>query len=116
MREAFAEMDRNRGDPEAYMEADLDFHLSFAEAAGNPIILSLLIRLWVFCASSAGGSSMWRVDRSADSFITSEFWRPSKGNPEGPTRQCARISIRCSRIRLLGKSHSGFKLNSKAIS
>jgi GntR family transcriptional repressor for pyruvate dehydrogenase complex len=33
---------RNLNDPEAYVEADLDFHLALAEAAGNPLILSLL--------------------------------------------------------------------------
>jgi GntR family transcriptional regulator, transcriptional repressor for pyruvate dehydrogenase complex len=42
MREAVAVMDRNLHDPEAYVEADLDFHLALAEAAGNPLILSLL--------------------------------------------------------------------------
>ncbi|HKF46403.1 MAG TPA: FadR/GntR family transcriptional regulator [Terracidiphilus sp.] len=42
MREAMDLMDRSMGDPEAYIEADLDFHLSLAEAAGNPLILSLL--------------------------------------------------------------------------
>src|ERR1700722_8428874 len=42
MREAIAAMDRNLNDPEAYVEADLDFHLALAEAAGNPLILSLL--------------------------------------------------------------------------
>jgi len=42
MREAVAIMDRNLRDPEAYVEADLDFHLALAEAAGNPLILSLL--------------------------------------------------------------------------
>ena len=42
MREAVAVMDRNLGDPDAYVEADLDFHLALAEAAGNPLILSLL--------------------------------------------------------------------------
>ncbi len=42
MREAVALMDRNLNDPEAYVEADLDFHLALAEAAGNPLILSLL--------------------------------------------------------------------------
>jgi GntR family transcriptional repressor for pyruvate dehydrogenase complex len=42
MREAVATMERNLQAPEAYIEADLDFHLALAEAAGNPIILSLL--------------------------------------------------------------------------
>jgi len=42
MREAVDAMDRSMQDPEAYIEADLDFHLALAEAAGNPLILSLL--------------------------------------------------------------------------
>src|SRR6266478_6369152 len=42
MHEAVAVMDRNLRDPDAYVEADLDFHLALAEAAGNPLILSLL--------------------------------------------------------------------------
>jgi DNA-binding FadR family transcriptional regulator len=42
MREAVATMDRAGQDPEAYIEADLDFHLALAEGANNPIILSLL--------------------------------------------------------------------------
>src|SRR5437016_2521419 len=42
MREAVAVMDRSLQDPEAYIEADLDFHLALAEAVGNPLILSLL--------------------------------------------------------------------------
>ncbi|HTC49785.1 MAG TPA: FadR/GntR family transcriptional regulator [Candidatus Aquilonibacter sp.] len=42
MREAVALMDRNLHDPDAYVEADLDFHLALAEAVGNPLILSLL--------------------------------------------------------------------------
>jgi GntR family transcriptional regulator, transcriptional repressor for pyruvate dehydrogenase complex len=42
MREAVAIMDRNVHDPDAYVEADLDFHLALAEAVGNPLILSLL--------------------------------------------------------------------------
>jgi len=42
MREAVALMDRNLRDPDGYVEADLDFHLALAEAAGNPLILSLL--------------------------------------------------------------------------
>jgi GntR family transcriptional repressor for pyruvate dehydrogenase complex len=42
MRDAVAIMDRAGRDPDAYIEADLDFHLALAEAAANPIILSLI--------------------------------------------------------------------------
>jgi len=42
MREAVSVMDQKRDDPEAFIEADLDFHLSLAEAAANPLILSLI--------------------------------------------------------------------------
>jgi GntR family transcriptional regulator, transcriptional repressor for pyruvate dehydrogenase complex len=42
MREAVAVMDRSQTDPDAYIEADLDFHLALAEAAANPLILSLI--------------------------------------------------------------------------
>jgi GntR family transcriptional repressor for pyruvate dehydrogenase complex len=42
MRDAVATMDRSLHDPDPYIEADLDFHLALAEAAGNPLVLSLL--------------------------------------------------------------------------
>ena len=42
MHEAVAVMDRAGQDPDAYIEADLDFHLALAEGAANPLILSLL--------------------------------------------------------------------------
>jgi GntR family transcriptional repressor for pyruvate dehydrogenase complex len=42
MREAVAVMDRAGDDPDAFIEADLDFHLALAEGAANPLILSLL--------------------------------------------------------------------------
>ena len=42
MRDAVRIMDEAREDPDAYIEADLDFHLALAEAAANPIILSLI--------------------------------------------------------------------------
>ena len=42
MREAVGAMDRSVHDREAYIEADLDFHLALAEAADNPLILALI--------------------------------------------------------------------------
>lgn len=42
MREAVAVMERSQKEPAAYIEADLDFHLALAEAAANPLILSLI--------------------------------------------------------------------------
>ncbi len=42
MREALDVMDNAKRDSEAYIEADLDFHLALAEAAANPIVLSLI--------------------------------------------------------------------------
>lgn len=42
MRDAVHVMDSSQRDLEAYIEADLDFHLALAEAAANPLILSLI--------------------------------------------------------------------------
>lgn len=42
MRESITVMDAARLDPEGFIEGDLDFHLALAEAAGNPVILSLI--------------------------------------------------------------------------
>jgi GntR family transcriptional repressor for pyruvate dehydrogenase complex len=42
MREAVAVMDNAKRDSEAFIEADLDFHLALAEAAANPLILTLI--------------------------------------------------------------------------
>ncbi|OFW10346.1 MAG: hypothetical protein A3H96_02430 [Acidobacteria bacterium RIFCSPLOWO2_02_FULL_67_36] len=42
MRDAIAVMDRSMDDPDAYIEADLDFHLALAEAAQNPLVLTLI--------------------------------------------------------------------------
>jgi DNA-binding FadR family transcriptional regulator len=42
LREAVAVMDRSLNNADAYIEADLDFHLALAEAAANPLILSLI--------------------------------------------------------------------------
>jgi GntR family transcriptional regulator, transcriptional repressor for pyruvate dehydrogenase complex len=42
MREAIAVMDRALDDADTFIEADNDFHLLVAEAAANPLILSLI--------------------------------------------------------------------------
>ena len=42
MREAVKTMDSASWDSDVYIEADLDFHLALAEAAANPIVLSLI--------------------------------------------------------------------------
>jgi GntR family transcriptional repressor for pyruvate dehydrogenase complex len=42
MTEAVELMDNSKQDPDAFIEADLDFHLALAEAASNPLILSLI--------------------------------------------------------------------------
>jgi GntR family transcriptional repressor for pyruvate dehydrogenase complex len=42
MRKQVEVMDSAKNDPETFIEADLDFHLALAEAAANPIILSLI--------------------------------------------------------------------------
>jgi GntR family transcriptional regulator, transcriptional repressor for pyruvate dehydrogenase complex len=42
MHEAVSIMDKAKRDSDAFIEADLDFHLALAEAAGNPLILTLI--------------------------------------------------------------------------
>lgn len=42
LREAVSVMDSAMKNAEAFIEADLDFHLALAEAAANPLILSLI--------------------------------------------------------------------------
>lgn len=42
LREAIAIMDSAKDEPDEFIEADLDFHLALAEAAANPLILSLI--------------------------------------------------------------------------
>ena len=42
LREAMQIMENAKDDPEQFIEADLDFHLALAEAAANPLILSLI--------------------------------------------------------------------------
>lgn len=75
MREAIAVMDRSRQDPDAFIEADLDFHLSLAEAAANPIILSLIDsivgllreqRMKIFCVKGGPERGQYHHKRILD--------------------------------------------------
>lgn len=59
MRDAAAAMDAALEDPEAFIEADLDFHLALAEASGNPLFLTLIDSLVV----------LLREQRSRISFV-----------------------------------------------
>ena len=69
MREAVAVMDRAGEDPDAYIEADLDFHLALAEGAANPLILSLLDSIVGLIARTAAANfpSARRSGARADS-------------------------------------------------
>ena len=101
MREAVAVMDRAQKDPEAYIEADLDFHLALAEGAANPLILSLIDSI-VGLLREQRHENFQRCRRtaSADRFITSAFWMQSSGAiPRWRGARCALISNRCVRIR-----------------
>ncbi len=42
LHEAYDTMERSEQDQDSFIEADLDFHLTLAEAAANPLILSLI--------------------------------------------------------------------------
>ncbi len=42
MRDALNVMEESFDDPEACIDADLDFHLTLAEAVGNPVILAII--------------------------------------------------------------------------
>src|SRR5258706_9988478 len=51
MREAVAVIDNARQDADAYIEADLDFHLALAEAAGKPFVSPPIdLVLGILCA------------------------------------------------------------------
>ena len=102
MREAVAVMDRSMKNPDAYIEADLDFHLALAEAAGNPLILSLLDSLvGVLREQRLGIFAVTVADRSAVRPITNEFLKQSSsGVPAEPAKQCVLTWNRSVKIQL----------------
>ena len=99
MRDAVAVMDRSQKDPEAYIEADLDFHLALAEAVANPLILSLIDsivgllrqqRIKIF--NVEGGPQRGQVHHKRI------LERSSVAIRRWPAARCARISSKCARI------------------
>jgi len=65
MRDAVAAMDAALDKPDAFIEADLDFHLALADATGNPLFLTLIDSI----------VGLLREQRSRISFV-----------PDGPLR------------------------------
>ena len=63
LREAIAIMDGAKGDPDSFIEADLDFHLALAEAAANPLdFVAHRFHRWRFARTAAPHfPSRWRT-------------------------------------------------------
>jgi GntR family transcriptional repressor for pyruvate dehydrogenase complex len=75
LREAVSIMDSAQRDPEAFIEADLDFHLALAEAASNPLILALIDsivgllreqRMGIFCVEGGPERGQYHHKRILD--------------------------------------------------
>ena len=99
MREAVAVMERSQKDPEAYIEADLDFHLALAEAAANPLILSLIDsivgllreqRIKIFNVEGGPQRGQFHHKRILEAM--------ERAILRWPAAPCAPISSRCARI------------------
>lgn len=99
LREAVAVMDRAQDDPEAYIEADLDFHLALAETVANPLILSLIDSIVGLLREQRIKIFNVEGGRSAGRSITSAFsklW--SAATLKWPAPRCAPISSKCAKI------------------
>jgi len=77
MREQVGVMDESRKDPEAFIEADLDFHLALAEAAANPLILSLIDSIVGLLREQRMGIFQVEGGPERGSITTRRFWRQS---------------------------------------
>ncbi len=101
MREAVAMMDRAGQDPDAYIEADLDFHLALAEGAANPLILSLLDSIVGLLREQRLRIFKFPAVPSAARFITSGFLKPWSGTMR------KRRAMPCERILAGPRRQSG---------
>ena len=105
-------------DPDAYIEADLDFHLALAEAAANPLILSLLDSIVGLLREQRMPDFQGRGRPGARTV-------PSQANPgsgrtarsgKGTGSHAGSSASRCVRIRLLGSSASHRSPKSRLLS
>ena len=107
MREAVALMDRAQDDPEAYIEADLDFHLGFGRGGGQSSD-SVVARFDRGSAARTADANFsgggWAEPR--DSTTTSAFSkRSSSAIPKRRGRRCGLTCCRCARIRRASEAH-----------
>ena len=92
-------MDDAKGDPDAFIEADLDFHLALAEAAANALILSLIDsivgllreqRISIFKVDGGPERGQYHHKRILEAI--------ENRDPAERAKRCARTSVRCEKI------------------
>ena len=105
MREAVGVMDEAGHDPDAYIEADLDFHLALAEGAANPLILSLIDSIVGLLREQRLKISKFPAGRSGGRFITRRFWMQSSGVM--PSRRAAAMKAHLQQVRDDSQSSPG---------
>ncbi len=88
MRDAMNVMDHSGRDLDAFIEADLDFHLALAEAAGNPIVLSLIDSIVGLLREQRLRIFRVQAAQIAGNTTTGKFWKQS--NVTMPRRRVTR--------------------------
>jgi len=83
---------------EAYIEANLDFHLALAEAVANPLILSLIDFHVGLLRSNASKSLTSKADAAWAGSPQSILEAVERRDPEMARSAMRRISSKCARI------------------